>query len=233
MERPALKVADHFVAVYDPIVSYLKRNHVKQYSVVHNAVGYGTHPKQDYAASRPLKFICVGRQVAYHKDPTHIVEAISELKEAELVLIGTGDLNEKLRDLARRLKCEERCRFIPSKPNRDVLFEMARADVFVFNQLYLGISKAIIEAALVGLPIVVNLGPAGVDELDGDWLIRVNDSKDGYLQAMRRLLHEKERELFGRKAYAHAYRNWRPEQMEAEVAEIYLKMIRCSQKDQH
>lgn len=227
VERPALKLADHFITVYSPIVSYLERNHVKRYSVLYNAVGYGASPKTGYEGNKPLRFICVGRQMAHHKDPTHIIEGISELPDVELTLIGTGPLHSELRDLARKLGSENRCNFIPALPNERVLEELARADVFVFNQLYLGISKAIIEASLTGLPIIVNR-PAGSNELEGDWLIRVDDSKDGYLEAGKRLMIQKERELFGRRAYAHARANWAPEQMEAKVAQIYRDVINKS-----
>lgn len=234
VERPALKSADHFIAVYSPIVPYLEGNNVKDYSVIYNAVGYGAKHKDDYAGSKPVRFICVGRQKAHHKDPTHIIEALSELQEAQLTLIGTGKLHPELENLAKVLGCENRCNFIPELPNERVMAEMARADVFVFNQLYLGISKAIIEAALTGLPIIVNT-TSGSDELatgDGDWLIRVNDSKEGYLGAMRRLMDQKERELLGRRAYAHACDNWAPEQMESKIAQLYLKVIDNSRTQQ-
>lgn len=224
VERPALRSADHFIAVYAPIVPYLEGNHVKDYSVIYNAVGYGAKPKGDYVGSKPMRFICVGRQKAHHKDPTQIIEAVSELQEAQLTLIGTGELHSELENLARVRGCEDRCKFIPELPNERVMAEMARADVFVFNQLYLGISKAIIEAALTGLPIIVNT-PAGTDELEGEWLIRVDDSKDGYLKAMKRLMNQEQRELFGRRAYAHARANWDPEHLEAKVAQLYLDVI--------
>ena len=168
----------------------------------------------------------------HHKDPTHIIEAASGLPDVELSLIGTGPLHLGLIDLARRLQCEARCHFVPALPNDKVLIEMSQADVFVFNQLYLGISKAIIEAALSGLPIVVN-EPTGTDELEGDWLIRVNDSKEGYLEAMKRLTNQNERELLGRRAFAHAREHWAPELMESKTAQLYVDVISKSKTERN
>jgi len=228
VERPGLRVSDHFIAVYASILPYLRRNRVGHYSLIYNAVGYGAEPKRDYKLHEPARCLCVGRQQSLFKDPTHIVEAFAELPDAELTLIGTGNLHRPLRELAGRLKCDARCKFVQALANEQVLTVMHDSDIYVFNQISQGISKTIIEAALTGLPIVVNRRPSEArDELDADWLIQVDDTKEGYLEAMRRLIHDqKAREQLGRRAYGHARENWRPEQMEEKVVEVYLQVMR-------
>ncbi len=228
VEKAGLKYADFFIAVYQPIVPYLLDNNVKNYSVVYNAVGYGTKPKEDYRVHEPPRFLCVGRQENFFKEPTHIVEALSELPQVELVLVGTGNLHEGLKQLALDLGCADRCKFIPALPNKQVLAAMQDADVYVFNQISLGISKTVIEAALSGLPIIVNKRPTEAhDELDGDWVVQAEDSRTGYLNAMRRLLGSLEnRERLGHRAYAYAHEKWDPNRMEAEVAKIYENLMR-------
>lgn len=228
VELTTLRYADHFIAVYKPIVPYLRRNQVRKYSLIYNAVGYGVKPKSDYQLHQPVRFLCVGRQQARFKEPANIVKAVAELPGVELVLIGTGDLHDYLMRLARELNCDDRCKFIAGLGNDQVLNVMRDADIYVFNQISSGISKTIIEAALTGLPIIVNKRPGRMaDELDGDWLIQVEDTKDGYLQALRKLLSDqKEREQLGRRAMAHAQAHWAPEKMEARVVEIYRKYMR-------
>ena len=67
------------------------------------------------------------------------------------------------------------------------------------------------------------------DELDSDWLVQAEDTRDGYLETMRRLrTDQKERERLGRLANAHAREHWAPEVMEAKVAEIYLPVMQNS-----
>lgn len=227
VEAPALKYADHFIAVYSPILPYLQK-HRANFSLIYNAVGYTAIQKADYQLHKPLaRFICIGRQQSLFKDPTNIVKAIAELPEAELIMVGTGDLHEQLKNLAQTLKCDTRCRFTPALPNEQVLVEMHEADIYVFNQISLGISKTIIEAALTGLPIIVNARPMEAkDELSGEWLIRAADSKDGYLAAMKRLLHDQsEREQFGRAAYSYARKSWAPEKLEEQVVEVYRQVM--------
>ena len=227
VEAPTLKYGDHFIAVYSPILPYLQKHRVN-FSLIYNAVGYTAIQKADYQLHKPLaRFLCIGRQQSLFKDPTNIVKAIAELPEAELIMVGTGDLHEQLKNLAQTLKCDTRCRFTPALPNEQVLVEMHEADIYVFNQISLGISKTIIEAALTGLPIIVNARPMEAkDELSGEWLIRAADSKDGYLAAMKRLLHDQsEREQFGRTAYSYARKLWAPEKLEEQVVEVYRQVV--------
>jgi glycosyltransferase involved in cell wall biosynthesis len=229
VEAPALKYADHFIVVYTSVTPYLQKHQVRNFSLIYNAVGYTAIQKADYQLRKPLaRFLCVGRQESLFKDPTNIVQAIAELPEAELIMIGTGDLHERLKNLAQTLKCQSRCKFIPALPNEQVLAAMRGADIYVFNQISLGISKTIIEAALTGLPIIVNARPMGAkDELSGDWLSRAEDSKDGYLAAMKKLLHDKsERERLGRSAYSYARKFWAPDKLESQVVEVYRKVMR-------
>jgi glycosyltransferase involved in cell wall biosynthesis len=230
VEAPGLKLADHFIAVYGPILPYLRRNGVAHYSLVYNAVGYGSVAKRDYHAHSPIRFACVGRQQSLFKNPTRIVEAIAQLENAELIMIGTGDLHDRLIELARTLKCQKRCRFIPALANERVLAMMRKADIYVFNQISAGVSKTIIEAALTGLPIILNRRDVK-DELDNDWLIQVEDTKAGYLNAMRRLAsNQEERERLGRKARAYARTHWAPEEMESKVVEVYRQVIQKSRQ---
>lgn len=232
VEEPGLKLADHFIAVYRPILPYLRRNRVRHYSLIYNAVGYGTVPKHDYRIHTPVRFLCVGRQQSLFKDPTHIVEALAKLENAELTLVGAGNLHNRLMGLVRRLECDNRCRFIPALANQKVLAMMREVDIYVFNQISLGVSKTIIEAALTGLPIIVNRRPRGAsDELDSDWLVQVEDTKSGYLNAMRRLADDQEeREQLGHRAYEYACNHWAPEKMEAKVVEVYRQLIELGSK---
>jgi len=222
VEQPALRLADYFIAVYDSICPYLREHHVRNYGVIYGAVGHAT-PKDSYDLRAPASLLCVGLQLNRLKDPRHIIEAVAELPETELTLIGQGDLHEELKELARKLKCNSRCKFIQNMPNDEVLKMMHNSDVYLFNQIMLGISKTVIEASLTGLPIIVNTRPRDQqDELGGDWLLQAEDSKNGYLTCLRQLLEDKQKRIsLGERALANARQKWSPEEMEARTVEIY------------
>jgi glycosyltransferase involved in cell wall biosynthesis len=54
----------------------------------------------------------------------------------------------------------------------------------------------------------------------------VDDSKDDYLKAIRKLIEDHDlREKLGRKAYAHAQEHWAPAKTEAKYVEIYERIM--------
>jgi len=227
VEAPGLRLADHIIAVYESILPYLKSNRVKQYSLIYNAVGYEVRPKSDYALHAPPVLLCVGRQQSLFKDPRRIVEALSELDNARLMMIGTGDLHGELIELTHNLKSSARCQLVSALPNEQILSMMHDADIYVFNQITLGISKTIIEAALTGLPIIVNKRPRARDELDADWLLQVEDTRAGYMAGIAELMqNEEERERLGRLARAYAREHYAPDAMEEKIVEIYRGLLR-------
>jgi hypothetical protein len=61
-----------------------------------------------------------------------------------------------------------------------------------------------------------------VPELEGDFVVKVENSEDGYYKALHRLLtNDADRSALGRRAYAHAQANWAPAITEARYASIY------------
>ncbi len=227
VEKAALKSADHFIAVYSPIIPYLRNNRVRAYSLVFNAVGYGSEMKKDYRLHQPVRCLCVGRQDAREKDPTQIIEAIAELPGVHLTLVGTGNLHEKLKTLAATLNCSDRCEFVSGLDNEAVLKLMQDSDIYVFNLISLGISKTMMEAALIGLPIIVNRGPYGLaEEIDGDWLVKTENTKLGYVKALQSLIEDSVgREALGRRAHEHASTHWSPVAMEDRVVALYRRYL--------
>jgi glycosyltransferase involved in cell wall biosynthesis len=80
--------------------------------------------------------------------------AIGLLPELQLVLVGQGPLESKLRDQARHSGAADRISFIGHV--RDVRPFLNAADVFVMPSLAEGISNALLEAMATGLPCVAS-----------------------------------------------------------------------------
>ncbi len=149
--------ADFVIAVYSPIVPYLRKHGVARWEVVHNAVGYGARAKQSYDIDpHRVKAICIGRQQSQEKDPSHILEAVADLPAVHLTLVGTGDLHNDLRAKAAALGIADRTEFITALPNARVLELLGESDLVVYCSHNYEISKGCMEAALIGLPIVLN-----------------------------------------------------------------------------
>lgn len=224
IEILGVRNADFVIAVYSPIVPYLRKHRILRWAVIHNAVGYGIRHKEDYALGPgPVKVICVGRQQSQEKDPSHIVEAVADLANVQLTLVGTGDLHAELRAKVAALGISDRVIFHTALPNERVLELYCQSDLVAYCSHNYEISKGSIEAALTGLPIVLNDRDGNpAEELVGPHFMLVPDSREGYRGAMRRLIEDAElRERLGRAARSHALAHWRPETLERRVVELY------------
>ena len=229
-ETVAVRQADFVLPVYSPIVSYLRRRGVRRYEIVYNAVGHGViAAKTGYAINhKKVRAVCVGRQLAGAKDPSTILEAIADLPAIHLTLVGDGDLHASLRHKASRLGISDRVDFLPALRNDQVMALLARSDIFVYASEYHELSKGCIEAALTGLPIIVNDrhgDPA--EELVGPHVLLVPGTPEGYRNALRKLMeNDGFRERLGRAARTHALAHWDPERMERRVTEIYRHILK-------
>jgi glycosyltransferase involved in cell wall biosynthesis len=231
VEFRSTREAELVLPVYSPIVDYLERHGVRRYEVVYNAVGYGVEPKRSYAldGNRVLA-VCVGRQQSQDKDPSPILEALADVPEATLVLLGGGDLHERLRARAAALGLGDRVTFYKALPNAEVMRLLARADLFVYSTFMAEVSKAVIEAALTGLPIIHNERAGGAPaELVGPHVLLVPNTREAYRDALRRLASDAGlRESLGRAAREYALAHWSPEKTEGRVAAIYRAVVAAS-----
>jgi len=104
------------------------------------------------------KEIVIGHVGRFHYPKNHefIIDVFHELNKQDehfkLILIGTGHLENKIKEKVRKLKLEDKVLFLG---NRDDVNELMQAmDVFIFPSHYEGLGVVLIEAQACGLPIV-------------------------------------------------------------------------------
>jgi glycosyltransferase involved in cell wall biosynthesis len=83
------------------------------------------------------------------------------VREARLAVVGTGPLEQGLRELARRLGVADRVRWLGERDARGV---MAGFDVFAISSRKEGLPYVVLEAMAAGLPVVATAS-AGVEIL--------------------------------------------------------------------
>lgn len=100
---------------------------------------------------------------------------VAESRSGNLVLLiaGEGPLRQELERLAQELGLGRRVRFLGQLPHDDLRMLYHVSDVFLFPTLYEGQPRALLEAMLVGLPVVAS-NHGAVREL-------VTDRQDGRL----------------------------------------------------
>ena len=228
IEAIGVKNSDLALPVYQSINPYLQRVGCARYQVAYNVLN-SDHlgQKKSYALHHPVRLISVGRQFR-SKNPENIIRAIEDLPEARLTLVGDGQYHESLQSLARELGLADRVTFIRAIPNDDLCAQLPEFDIFLAHNDFFGISKAMIEALLTGLPSITNCRPGEqAPELQGDFVMLVENSKEGYSHAIQKLIDDKNlREQLGCKAYAHAQEHWSPAKTEAKYVEIYKRVMK-------
>lgn len=230
VERTGLRDADLVLPVYESIVPYLESLGVRHYEVAYNVLNpVGITPKASYALGAPARIISVGRQIE-EKNPENVIRAVAERTNLHLTLVGDGPLHQRLAGLVDDLGVEDRITLRRRVPNGELCAMLPGFDIFATHSDYWELSKAVLEAFLTGLPIVVNHRPGlPVPELNDDLCVRVADSPEGYGTALDHLLSDTAaREALGTRARAHAEEHWSPVRTEARFAEIYRRLLASS-----
>jgi L-malate glycosyltransferase len=107
--------------------------------------------------------ISVGRLVE-RKGYKYLIRALSLLpKKIHLNLIGDGPLENQLKNLAKKLKVEERVNFLGFIPEEKKFQYLANSDLYILSSLHEGFGIVLQEAMQVGLPIVATNNGGQVD----------------------------------------------------------------------
>jgi len=101
----------------------------------------------------PLRLITVGRLTAW-QGVDELLAVLIHWDDVGLLVVGDGPQRAALEQLARRLRLEQRVKFV-GWPERDVLLGLMRAaDLCVLNARHPGSPAALLDAWAVGLPVL-------------------------------------------------------------------------------
>lgn len=90
------------------------------------------------------------------------IEALRELGDGTLVVVGEGPLRETLAELARRAQVESRVIFRPSMPQDELRWLYAACDALLLTSLREGWPNVVLEAMACATPVIaVDVGAVG------------------------------------------------------------------------
>lgn len=107
------------------------------------------------------KFV-VGHVGRLHPQKNHdfLIDVFAEIKkkkpDAELILVGTGPLEEKVRSKVADMGLTENVQFLGNRKDMNRIYQAM--DIFVFPSLFEGLGIVAIEAQAAGVPIVCSEG---------------------------------------------------------------------------
>lgn len=128
------------------------------------------------------------------KNHEFLIETFSEVykqnKNAVLLLIGTGELEERIHEKVRNLGLNDKVMFLGVR--EDIPELMQAMDVFVFPSLFEGLPVTLVEAQAAGLPCVIS--DTITKEIDIIKKVKVLDINGEISEWVKEIMKEKERE---------------------------------------
>jgi glycosyltransferase involved in cell wall biosynthesis len=122
--------------------------------------------KPGASESRRKQIVSVGR-IFWPKGYFDLLEAIVEVFQTESdyrwVIVGSGPLEEKLKESVAQAGIAERVDFLGTLSQEQVAEELRQSELFVIASITEGFPKALIEAMACGMPVVAtDVGACGV-----------------------------------------------------------------------
>ncbi len=160
-------------------------------------------------------------------DMARIVLEDFESRSLKFVIIGDGELRDELERYSQQLGIADNVIFAGE---RDDVFPMLQAmDVFVLTSLYEGLSNAIMEAMLAGLPVVAT-DVGGNSELiaDGEngFLCSSNDASSLAERVTALLNNERVAVEMGELGRKRVTEEFKAERMVRETEEVYTGLLK-------
>lgn len=149
-----------------------------------------------------LRIMTVGRLSA-QKNHAQLIRAMAHVPDGVLEIIGGGEDEADLRALIAQLGLAHKVTLAGQFPREETLQRLAGADVFVQVSLFEGHSLALLEAARMGVPLIVSQVPEqieGITDAQGELCgvaVPLSDEK-----ALGRVLQEWATDEVQRRAWA-------------------------------
>lgn len=225
----ALIGARRLIAVYSPILVYLPPPARDRAVVIPNVVGCAASrsaaERNDAAAG--LQLLWAGRLIP-GRDPTPIIEALVHRPHDRLTIIGSGPLAESVRQRADDCGVSARVTMIASMRNAELVAGLWKYDAMVLRTDYQELAKPVMEAALAGLPVIINRNPsATLDEYRGFSAIFTETTAASYAAAFASLAGDPEsRARIEAETRRVAMQRWNPSLVAKRLAETLTGIAR-------
>ena len=180
--------------------------------------------------SNSTKILFVGRLV-YYKGVKVLISAMEKVKNAELFIIGSGELEDELKMQAVKLGLQDEVHFMGRVDTETLLSAFSDCDVFVLPSISRAECFGLVqlEAMVYGKPVINTALPTAVPEvsLDGVTGITVKpEDADELAGAIQKLSDDKAlRERYGAEAEKRCKEKFSLQQMEDSLFASYLELL--------
>ena len=144
----------------------------KKRFVIPNSLSFTCDTPSDCENKRIITLGRLDPQKGYDYLLQTAVKLKQEIPDWHIDIFGSGDDEEMLKDLAKKLKVDDFVSFHP--PTKEVTKELCSSGMYVMSSRFEGLPMVLLEAQECGLPIVSFDCPEGPSEV-------IHDGEDGFL----------------------------------------------------
>ncbi len=152
---------------------YMQQDLINNYSIpenktriIHNAaeeIVATKPPLENVGAGKVFKLITVAR-FSPEKGIERLINAVGLLSvPLHYFVIGSGQREKYLRELVQKLEMTDKIFFVPEKT--DPFAGMEDADLYLMGSYYEGFPNVLLEAGMLGIPVVAFNVPGGIAEI--------------------------------------------------------------------
>lgn len=181
------KNAQHTITNSECLKELAQKSSLNQkFSVIYNGVNIREfRPINNKKIKLPLKLISTGRLIQ-RKGYEYLIDALINLSDVELTLIGDGNLKEQLEVKAKDNNLK--IKFLGKKTHNEISKLLPKADVFVLPSLNEGMSNSILEAMACGLPIITTDTGGSKELIKGNGFIVVKADSESLTKAITKFI---------------------------------------------
>jgi len=172
------------------------------------------------------KFVLFVGRLSYYKGVEYLIRVMRDIS-ANLVIIGEGQEGDRLKDLARKLKINDKVFFLPFQPEEKLIQFYHACSVFVLPSIYRSEAFGIvlIEAMACGKPVIsteLGTGTSWVNQNKKTGSVVKPKDAVGLKRAIKEILgNQKIRQEYGRNALQRVKEFFSLKVMIAKTKEIY------------
>jgi len=157
IEKHNLKHADVFVVATEEEKEYFKKYSPK---VIPNYVDIDLfEPKSDLKNKKAeTKLLFIGR-LSKQKNLENLILAVNDLTKVKLQIIGSGELENKLKGMAK-----DNVEFLGNQPHEKLPNYINQADIFILPSWYEGNPKTLLEAMACGA-LIISTDVSGINNI--------------------------------------------------------------------
>jgi len=215
--------------------SFLKYKNINNnIQVIPNGVDIEKYDEVKAKKSDKFKIIFVGR-IHPQKGLTYLLDALNiikngnplNLKNVEVHIIGSGELERRLKQKSQVLGLNEIIKFRGKIYGEELIREYKSAHLFVLPSLYEGQPLTLLEAWAAKLPVIVTDVGGNKDFIITDengYIIPAKNVKE-LAQTLLKVINNKNLKNMGEKGYKLVKENYTWDKMVEKVFDVYIKTM--------